>query len=350
MSQILQSDGEGTDPAVTVIIVAYNAGRFLQPCVDALARQDFTRFDAVIVDNSSSDEAVETLRLPDARFRIDRAGENLGFAAGNNRVAMAAGTPWIATLNPDTEPDPDWLSALMDATVRWDGVAGFGSTQVKLDDPDILDGVGDVWHAAGLGWRALEGRPVTDAPGEGESFAVCAAGALYATEAFQAIGGFDERFFCYCEDLDLAYRLRSRGWSLVQVPDAILRHAGSGTTGRHSAFTVFHGHRNRIWTFVKNTPGWLFWLMLPAHIAVNLRMLLRTPTPDYRRDLIAAYKAAWTGLGPVWQDRRIEQRQRTTPTGVLARMMAWRPRLITERGVVTGRDGKRRRMGARRVV
>ena len=108
-----------TPPTITVIIVAYNSGDFLQPCVDALATQSFTDFEAVIVDNASTDGAVDSLTLPDDRFRIDRPGENLGFAGGNNRAARASHARWIALLNPDTRVAPNWLEALLD------GLSGF---------------------------------------------------------------------------------------------------------------------------------------------------------------------------------------------------------------------------------
>jgi GT2 family glycosyltransferase len=72
-------------PIVTVAIVAYQAGEFLQRCVDSLAAQTFTGFEAIILDNASTDGSINQLDLPDERFRIERLGKNLGFAAANNR-------------------------------------------------------------------------------------------------------------------------------------------------------------------------------------------------------------------------------------------------------------------------
>jgi hypothetical protein len=95
-------------PAVTVVIVAYDSGAFLQGCVDALAAQDFADFEAVIADNASRDGSVAALRLPDARFRVREMGGNLGFAAANNRVAETSGAEFLVLLNPDAVPDADW--------------------------------------------------------------------------------------------------------------------------------------------------------------------------------------------------------------------------------------------------
>jgi len=286
-----------TPPPVTVIIVAYNSGAYLQACVDALAGQTFGAFCAVIADNASTDGATERLRLPDARFSLRRMGENLGFAAANNRVAFDAASDFIVLLNPDTIPEPAWLEALATAAERHPQAASFGSVQVRLDDPDIFDGVGDVWHVAGIAWRALEGQP-RRAIADADILGPCAAGALYRRADFVGVGGFDERFFCYCEDIDLALRLQLAGRGSRRVAGAILHHAGSGTTGRVSEFTLFHGHRNRIWTFLKNTPGLWLWLFLPFHLAANLWLLWRYRSLGLSGVLWRAYVAAWRGRAP----------------------------------------------------
>ncbi|HBU63670.1 MAG: glycosyl transferase [Oceanicaulis sp.] len=327
-------------PAITVIIVAYNSGAYLQPCVDALSRQSFEDFEAVIVDNASTDGAVEALSLPDDRFRVDRPGENLGFAGANNRVARAVTSPWIALLNPDTRVAPDWLEALMRGHEAWPDCPAFGSTQLRLDEPDILDGAGDVWFAGGVAWRALEGRPVQDNPPDGETFAPCGAAAFYDRARFVELGGFDERFFCYCEDVDYGYRVRLTGQVCIQLTDAVVYHAGSGTTGRHSEFTLFHGHRNRIWVFFKNTPAILLPLLVPVHLAVNAYLYLRADG-ERRAYLKRAYRAAWDGLGAVMAQRRSLSRLRTGSIRALMRAMIWSPRLVTRRGVKLDRSGAR---------
>ena len=323
-----------TNPRVTVAIVAYQSGAFLQPCVDALAAQTYADFEALIIDNDSTDGSIEALRLPDARFHIERMGENLGFAAANNVAARLARGEFLVTLNPDTQANPTWLAELVAATDRWPSAASFGSTQVSLSDPTVLDGVGDVWHVAGVAWRARLGRPVSDTPPEGEVFAPCAAAALYRLAPFRDLGGFDERFFCYCEDLDLGYRLRLRGWKAVQIPGAVVRHAGSGISGRTSEFTLFHGHRNRVWTYVKNTPGVWMWLLLPYHLAYDALMSYTSFRIGHGWTVARAHWAALRGIGPVLDDRRRVQRARTAHIADLFDAMAWTPKAPMRRDVV----------------
>ena len=312
-------------PFVTVVIVAYDSGSYLQPCVDALAAQSFTDFETVVADNASRDASVAALSLPDARFRVRDMGANLGFAAANNRMAQDSRTDLLALLNPDATPDPGWLAALVQAAADHPEAASFGSVQLRLEEPDILDGIGDVWHVAGLAWRAGEGWAATRAPGDGEIFAPCGAAALYRRDAFLEAGGFDERFFCYCEDVDLGHRLRAGGATSRRVSAAVVRHAGSGISGRTSDFTMFHGHRNRIWTFVKNTPGPWFWLLAPYHVAFNLLYLGSAVRRRVLRPVWRAYVAAVRGLAPFLADRRALGRSRRTRFGDTMQVMAASP-------------------------
>jgi N-acetylglucosaminyl-diphospho-decaprenol L-rhamnosyltransferase len=311
-----------TKPPVTVIIVAYNSGDYLQACVDALSGQTYSSFHAVIADNASTDGATKRLRLPDERFSVRMMGDNLGFAAANNRVVADVASEFVALLNPDTIPEPGWLGALVEAARTHPEAASFGSIQIRLDEPDIFDGVGDVWHVAGIAWRALEGQPRRPL-GDAEIMGPCAAGALYRRADFEAVGGFDERFFCYCEDIDLALRLQLAGRGARRVAGAILNHAGSGTTGRVSEFTLFHGHRNRIWTFLKNTPGGWLWLWAPYHLAANLWLLWRYRSLGVSAILWRAYVAAWRGRGPF-----LAERAKSSRTGAYRRalrLMAFNP-------------------------
>lgn len=309
-------------PRARVIVVAYQSGAFLQPCIDALAAQSFADFEAVIVDNASSDGSIDILRLPDHRFALRRMGANLGFAAGNNRAAEDAATEFLVLLNPDAVPEPDWLAEMVKAADNHPEAASIGAVQLRLDDPSIMDGVGDVWHVAGLAWRAGEGRPTADAP-DGEIFGPCGAAALYRTADFRAVGGFDERYFCYCEDVDISFRLRHLGRGSVRASKAVVRHEGSGISGRQSEFTLFHGHRNRVWTFFKNTPGVWLWVFLPYHVLFNAIYMVSAIRRGFAGPIWRAYREALRGLPAIFETRRAQSC--TAPVGDLLRVMAWTP-------------------------
>jgi GT2 family glycosyltransferase len=323
-----------------VVIVAYNAGDHLQRCIDALERQTFTDFEAVVWDNASSDDAVGRLRAG-LRIRLERCGENLGFAAANNRAAALSKAPFIVTLNPDAFPEPDWLERLIQAarTYHAESVA---SLQLSDDDPAILDGAGDCMSIAGIGWRGGYSHARATAPAEPvEVFSACAAAALYRRDAFEALGGFEERFFCYYEDVDLGFRLRLAGGRCVLEPSAIVRHVGSASSDKVSGFAEYHGARNRLWTFLRDMPTVLMPIALPAHILVIAYVFLRSSTPEMR-------DARWRGLKDGWAGRKafIAGRRWTYAPINLLRTLAWTPMAISRRGVhahpiTSGQNGRR---------
>jgi GT2 family glycosyltransferase len=253
---------------VTVIICNWNGGDYVMRCLTALEQQTYTDFRAVVVDNASTDGSARRIEQAFPAVELVHAGGNLGFARANNiGFERAAGSEWVALLNPDAFAAPDWLEKLLEAALQRPHGASFGSRLLRADDPAILDGIGDVYHVSGLHWREGHGKPqAAPAMVAKEIFSPCAAAALYRLSAVREAGGFDEDYFCYSEDVDLGFRLRLLGFQSWYAPESVAHHVGSVTTGKTSDFTMYHGYRNAIWTFIKNMPGTLFWVCLPAHL------------------------------------------------------------------------------------
>src|SRR5207248_6916636 len=133
----------------------------------------------IVVDNNSDDGSVDGLEARFPRVEVHRLADNLGFAGGNNYgVKAAEGYKWIALLNPDAFPEPNWLETLLAATYEQPQFTFFGSRLVDAASGDRLDGTGDVYHVSGLAWRRDHGKRVQDGePGPGEVFSPCAAAA-----------------------------------------------------------------------------------------------------------------------------------------------------------------------------
>jgi N-acetylglucosaminyl-diphospho-decaprenol L-rhamnosyltransferase len=312
-------------PRVTVIIVNYNAGDRLRRCLDCLAAQIFQDFETILVDNGSTDDSLEHVRAAALPVTIDEAGTNLGFAAANNRAAKTATGEWLAFLNPDAYPEPGWLAALLAAARRHPGVDAFGSTQIDAANPDKLDGAGDAYHFSGVPYRGHHGWSVASLPPEGECFAPCAAAAMYRRSTFAALGGFEESFFCYCEDVDLGFRLRLAGGRAMQIPDALVLHEGSGVTGRRSDFTVYHGHRNRIWAYYRNMPLALLIVTVPFQALANIYLLARFALLGEAKPYLRAMRDGFAGLPAQTAARREIQRTRKISLGALAKVLTWSP-------------------------
>lgn len=297
----------------TVVVVNWNGAAYLRTCLLALQTQTEPSFVAVVVDNGSTDGSeTEVARLGDDRFTLLKMGSNTGFAAANNHaVAHSAAGDWIALLNPDAFAEPDWLACLLRAAAQHPEAASFGALLVDAADPTLLDGTGDVYDITGRVWRRDHGVRLRNRHRQpGEIFSPCAAAALYRRDAWDAVGGLDVRFFCYMEDIDLGFRLRLAGYASRYVPDAVCQHVGSGITGRHSDFAGYHGQRNLIWTFVKNMPGLLFWLLLPLHVLLNVAAVALFVWRGQGRTVLRAKRDALLGLRAVWLQRQQVQAMR----------------------------------------
>jgi N-acetylglucosaminyl-diphospho-decaprenol L-rhamnosyltransferase len=313
-------------PAVSLAIVTYEAGPTLDECLAAVEAQSFRDFELIVVDNASRDRAAQAAAADDPAIRLIENDENLGFAAAVNQAARAGRGRWLALLNPDAFPDPDWLARLAEAARANPGVRCFASRQLMADDPTRLDGLGDVMALAGYPFRGgyTQADPGPIPPGW--VFSACGGAMLVERDLFLALGGFDERLFCYCEDVDLGYRLRLAGEPTLLVPDAVVRHVGSASTGgRRSDFAVFHGTRNRFWVFVKDTPPMLFWLTLPLHVLATLVLFARHAT---RGELAAPVRGLWAGIRNIriaLEARREAQAGRKVGSWQIARAMTWNP-------------------------
>lgn len=301
------------DEVVPIIIVNWNGAACLGHCLDALALQTYPHFRVIVVDNASTDNssAIVTTRN-DPRISLLQLDCNIGFAAGNNSaMAQCADATWVALLNPDAYPTPTWLAELVAAARAHPHCAGVGSHLVDAGSPSLSDGTGDEYHFSGRPFRRDHGSPVLKSQRlPGPIFAPCAAAALYKHSAWAAVGGMDEDFFCYLEDVDLAFRIRLQGFDFCYAPAAICHHVGSALTGLHSNFSVYHGQRNLVWTFVKNMPPTLFFLLLPAHIGLNLLAIGRFAVRGQFRVALRAKWDALRGLTRAWNKRKAIQSNR----------------------------------------
>ena len=311
------------DPKFTVIVVTHNSGSDLAKCLDALENQTVRDFEILIIDNDSTDGSLDFLSTDRPYCRLIRATRNLGFAAANNLAAREGRGRWLALLNPDAFAEPDWLSEIIAATQRYPGAVMFGSTQLRASEPAVLDGAGDHYHPLGLAWRGGEGEAVECVDQDTEVFGPCGAAAVYERQAFLRRGGFDERLFCYYEDVDLALRMRLAGEICIQLAGAKVLHVGSGSTGTGSDFIRYHVSRNRLWVFMRGMPGPLLWILLPPLLAgVIARLTLSAFTGGFRVRM-RALRDAFSVLPEIWLERRNLHDQRAIAAVTFARALTW---------------------------
>ncbi len=270
----------------TVVILNWNGARLLPDCISALARQTYRDFGLVLVDNGSidgSDRLLDDLErtaqpdwlaapLPQVAHVI-RNTDNLGFAEGNNVALRDVGSPYVALLNNDAIADPDWLGELVKVARGAPRDVGMVASTMLFDHrPDIVASAGIRIHKDGVALDRGMGIPVAQVDGWGVRpvFGPSAGAALYSTRMLNDIGLFDERFFSYLEDADLAWRARSRGWRGVHAPGAKVLHEYSATGGHNSPFKTTLISRNRVWLLYKNMPDVLlrrYWFYIARYDA-----------------------------------------------------------------------------------
>ena len=309
---------------VAVIVVNWNGGAHLEACLRALAAQSEPDFQALVVDNASQDGSQELVHaLGDPRFSLLQLDTNTGFARANNLGVRHCGAcELIALLNPDAVPQPDWLAELLGAADVFPSMGAFGSHLIDATDRGISDGTGDAYHFCGRAYRRDHGVPVaSSARLAAEIFSPCAAAALYRRGAWDAAGGFDEDFFCYMEDVDLGFRLRLLGWGAMHVPTSVCYHAASAFTGRHSDFSTYYGQRNMVWTFVKNMPSWLFWLLSPMHLLLNLAAPVAFTGRGQAGLVLRAKRDALRQWPALWRKRRAVQSGRAVGAGAIWKVL-----------------------------
>jgi GT2 family glycosyltransferase len=298
-------------PVLSVVIVTWNSVEHISRCLSSLCIQTFQDFEVIVVDNGSTDDTLNAIQKYRAKLDIivEQIEINHGFAAANNLGARMARGKWLALLNADAYPEPDWLEQLLCAAEQNPPYIFFSSRQIQFHAPDLLDGAGDAYHISGLAWRNAYKLPSRiHALEKKEVFSACAAAALYRRADFLQVGGFDEDYFSYFEDVDLGFRLRLAGKKCLYVPEAVVHHVGSASTGKRSDFSVYYGYRNMIWTFFKDMPSPLLWFFLPVHVATLLFFIGYLSLRGQGRVILRAIHDAVQGLPRMLEKRKVIQK------------------------------------------
>jgi len=288
------------------VIPNWNGERFLHLCLGSLHEQSFEDFETVLVDNASSDGSLQLVERDFPEVRVISLRENRGFSAAVNAGIETSEATYVALLNNDTEVDPGWLEALVRAAERHPEAGLFASKLVDFYDRRVLDGAGDALRLSGLPYRLGHGerdRGQFDAPAY--VFSACGAAALYRRGMLDEIGLFDEDFVSYCEDGDLSFRAQLAGYRCFYVPDAVVYHMGSASTGgKRSATATRLGTRNSLSLLVKNLPLSAAPHILPFFVLGQIARLLTAAATGTLRAHLEGLAGAWHHLPLMLKKRR----------------------------------------------
>lgn len=258
---------------VTVTIVTYNSGRFIKRCLESVLAQKYPNKEIVIVDNASTDGTIDILEQYEESCRVFYNAENFGFSAAQNQAIKMSSGDWVLTLNPDVLLMPNFIQALVDAgevDPEVGTVCGKLLTmtpQLEIPEQPVVDSTGIYFNPM---LRHLDrGSQEID---NGHYlhpeyvFGATAAAALYRRSMIEDISlageFFDEDFFVYREDADVAWRAQLMGWKCLYAPNARGYHVRKVLPGNRRALPPeinMHSVKNRFLMRVKNISGNLYW-------------------------------------------------------------------------------------------
>ena len=308
----------------------WNTKDFLGPCLESLRRQTFRDFETLVVDSASTDGSVGFVEENFPEVITLALAENRGFSGAVNAGIGASDAELVVLLNNDTEQDPGWLEALVEAAEHRPEAGLFASKLVDFGDRGLLDGAGDALRKSGLPYRLGHGeRDRGQFESEEFVFGACAAAALYRRGVFDEVGLFDEDFFAYCEDGDLSFRAQLAGHRCLYVPDSVVYHVGSVSTGgKRSATATRLGTRNGLLLLVKNLPGSLVRSYLPSIVLGQLsRLLVVSLSPGGLRAHLQGLAEAWHLLPKMLKKRRHIQDGRRVSDAYLRELLGRSSRL-----------------------
>lgn len=250
-------------PAVTVVVPCWNGRRWLSGLLGSLTNQTQPASQIVVVDNGSTDGSVAYLRAAHPDVEILELARNTGFAFAVNRGLELARGELVALVNTDVMLSPDWLARMAGALAADAQAASVACKMRQFGSERLIYDAGDILRRDGAcEQRGRFGRDVGQYEEAGEVFGACAGAALYRRDAVLGVGGFDERFFAYLEDVDLALRLRLAGWGCRYEPVLAL-HVGEGSSHQLTGAHHYLVERNTLLLVGKWFP--LRWLPLVAY-------------------------------------------------------------------------------------
>ena len=311
MVEPMQLSESGSTPQeiegdVVVAVVSFNSGDLLPRCLGCLQRQTVKPSRIVVVDNASNDAATLSLLNSLTEIEIIRLPRNIGYGGALNRVAATMRTgDLLCCLNPDAFVQPQFLEELTRAAQLAPDAGSFAPLMVQENDPGVIDDAGDIMAWTGYARQRWHGRHVKSLSlREGPVFGVCGGACLLRLSAFMEVGGFDETFFMYAEDTDLGFRLQLAGYPCLFVPNAVVRHIRSASTGFESDFSVRLSHRNVVWMTFKCMPASILPVALLGHLLMTGLLALQMLQRGQLRVFLHAKWEGVRGAGRAWHERK----------------------------------------------
>lgn len=306
-------------PLVSVVVLAYGRDPWLERSVTSALASTGVDIEVVVVDNGGTGGAPDRLERP-GRVQVVRPGTNLGFAGGCNAGLRAASGDVVFFLNQDAVVAPDALVQL--AEVALDPAVGMATASVVLaDEPDRLNSHGNPFHFLGFSWSGgFRQRAQLDGPRREVTGASGTAMAVRRALLLE-LGGFNEDYFAYHEDLELSLRCWLRALPVVLVPGAVVTHRYEMSRNPEKFFLL---ERNRLFLVATLYERRTLVLLLPALLATEVGMVAVAVQAGWLAQKVASWRWLWRNRARIGERRRVLQGERVVPDRALAPRLAGR--------------------------
>lgn len=301
------------------MVLAYGEQPYLHDVVDRLLVSTGVSVRVVVVDNGCTSPSLEPLRDRPGVTLLE-PGTNTGFTGGCNLGAQAAQTEFLAFINSDALVEPDALAELAAVAARPE--VGIASASLRLaETPELLNSAGNPVHVLGLSWAGHLGEPAADFPAEQSIASATGAAIVVRREVWNALGGFTEEFFAYCEDADLSLRCWQQGWQVRYVPTAVVAHHYEFSRNPNKWYLL---ERNRLAMVLSVYETRTLLLLSPALIGFELAMVAVAVVNGWLPAKLRGYR--WLVRERRWlrAHRRAVQRVRTKRDRDLAGLLTAR--------------------------
>jgi len=259
---------------ISIIILNYNAGKFLLECVESIYKSENKNFEVILVDNASNDKTFRECKEKFRDITLIENEKNLGYCEGNNIGIRRAKGEFVVVLNPDTIVKPDWLNALIHAYES----NGEGIYQPKIlasTDHNMLLSSGQITQLFGFGYSRGKGEKDMNEFNKLEKISYASGTCLFTSKKIlEKLNLFDSFLFAYHDDLDLCWRGALLGINSFYVPQSIIFHPIEGYSFKWSKFKFYLMERNRQYCILTHSSKSTYFKMLPALILVDLAVSL----------------------------------------------------------------------------
>ena len=306
-------------PKVAVVIPNWNTQRWLSGCLDGLRVQTFQNFQTILVDNGSTDNSVDFVREYYPEVEILSFPKNRGFAAAVNAGINHTCSEYVALLNVDTVPDPNWLSSLVKVMEQCPPEVGSAASKMlSFDNPKLVDDAGNTLSWYGSAHKRGLREPAENYTRQEEVFSPSGGATLHRREFLEDVGYFDEHFVSYLEDVDLGLRGRMLGYRYVYVPTSKVLHKWQGASIPRPKY-VYLCTRNRLILLLKNIPWQLLFKHIHTLLYGQLYFFIVYKKPLYS---LIGYGSVLLDLPRILHQRRIIQKRKTVSNQALDAMFS----------------------------